>query len=133
MKAIGSYALFALLLGLFMFGAVHAQAFESKPFDAASFEAAQNEGKPILIDVFAPWCPTCRAQQQVLEKLRQNPAYDSLLVLKVDYDNQKDVVKGFNARQQSTLIAFKGATETGRSVGDTRANSIESLIKTTLE
>jgi thiol-disulfide isomerase/thioredoxin len=121
------------LFGLFLLGAVPAHAFESKPFDTASFEAAQSEGKPILIDVFAPWCPTCRAQQQVLEKLRQNPAYASLLVLKVDYDTQKDAVKSFNARRQSTLIAFKGGTETGRSVGDTGADSIETLIKSTLE
>jgi thioredoxin len=132
MKALGSYGLLAVF-GLFMLGTVQAHAFETKPFDAASFEAAQGEGKPILIDVFAPWCPTCQAQQQVLEKLRQNPAYASLVVLKVDYDNQKDVVKSFNARQQSTLIAFKGPAETGRSVGDTRADSIETLIKSTLE
>ena len=36
-------------------------------------------------------------------------------------------------RKQSTLIAFKGKTETGRSVGDTKAASIEALINTTLQ
>jgi thiol-disulfide isomerase/thioredoxin len=133
MKALGSYGLFALLLGIFMLGAVQAHAFESKPFDQSAFEAAQGEGKPILVDVFAPWCPTCRAQQAILEKLRQNPAYDGVVVFKVDYDNQKDVVKSFAAQRQSTLIAFNGITETGRSVGDTRPDSVESLLKTTLE
>jgi thioredoxin-like negative regulator of GroEL len=108
-------------------------AFEEKPFEAASFEAAQAAGKPILIDVFAPWCPTCKAQQQVLGALKANPKYDGLTLFKVDFDNQPDVLKNFKVRQQSTLIAFKGATETARSTGDTQAASIEALINTTLQ
>jgi hypothetical protein len=43
------------------------------------------------------------------------------------------VVKSFGARSQSTLIAYKGATETGRSAGDTNAASIESLLKSALK
>jgi thiol-disulfide isomerase/thioredoxin len=35
---------------------------DKKPFTAAAFEAAQASGKPILIDVSASWCPTCKAQ-----------------------------------------------------------------------
>jgi hypothetical protein len=33
---------------------------------------------------------------------------------------------------QSTLIAFKGETETGRSVGETQPEWIESLVEKTL-
>lgn len=109
------------------------RAFEEKPFEMASFKAAQSAGKPILVDVFAPWCPTCAAQQKVLGPLKQNPAYDKLILFKVDFDNQPDVLKSFNVRQQSTLIAFKGETETGRSVGDTSAPGIEALLNTTLK
>jgi hypothetical protein len=50
----------------------------------------------------------------------------------VDFDRQKDVVKFFQARMQSTLIAFKGATEAGRSVGDTNRASIAALLDKTL-
>jgi len=41
-------------------------------------------------------------------------------------------VRAFGARSQSTLIAFKGAKETARSVGDTDAGSIADLLDTTL-
>ncbi len=34
----------------------------------AAFDAAQKEGKSILIDVSAPWCPTCKAQAPILAK-----------------------------------------------------------------
>jgi len=41
-------------------------------------------------------------------------------------------VKYFGARMQSTLITFKGATETARSVGDTEPSSIAALLNMTL-
>ena len=122
----------ALLSALFAF-ALPARAFETKPFDAAAFKAAQDAGAPILVDVFAPWCPTCKAQQQVFDTLTTKPDLDKITVFKVDYDNQKDAVKSFGARMQSTLIAFKGTTETGRSAGDTNAKSIEALLQSTLQ
>jgi len=108
-------------------------AFDEKPFTQATFEAAQSSGKPVLVDVFAPWCPVCKAQQAVLGGLKQDPKYADLTVLKVDFDNQTDVLKSFNVRQQSTLIAFKGKTETGRSAGDTNKASIEALIATAMQ
>ena len=110
-----------------------AWSFDEKPFDKAAFEAAQSSGKPILIDVFAPWCPVCKAQQAVLGGLKQDAKYNDLTVLKVDFDNQPDVLKSFNVRQQSTLIAFKGKAETGRSAGDTNKASIEALIDTAMK
>src|SRR5688572_27079189 len=108
-------------------------AFEEKPFDMDAFKAAQSAGKPILVDAYASWCPVCRAQQAVFGGLKTNPKYDTLVVFKVDYDNQRDALDTFNVQKQSTLIAFKGEKETGRSVGDTKAASIEKLIGTTLQ
>ena len=46
----------------------------------------------------------------------------------VDFDTQKDAVRGFNARMQSTLIAFRGPREVARSVGETKAGPIEALL-----
>jgi thiol-disulfide isomerase/thioredoxin len=124
---------FAMLLGLLALSAAPSRAFEEKAFDSESFKAAQSAGKPILVDVFAPWCPTCKAQQTVLGSLQDKPAFDKLVVFKVDYDSQPDVVKSFRAQRQSTLIAYKGAAETGRSVGDTKPASIEALLMSALE
>ena len=109
-----------------------ALAFEEKPFAMDAFKAAQSAGKPILVDAYASWCPVCRAQQTVLGDLKTNPKYDALVVFKVDYDKQRDALDTFNVQKQSTLIAFKGEKETGRTVGDTKAASIEKLIDTTL-
>ena len=112
--------------------AAQAFAFETKPFDAKSFAAAQQAGKPILVAIHASWCPTCKAQRPILSELTAKPEFKDLVYFVVDFDSQKDAVKRFGARVQSTLIAFKGDTETGRSVGDTERSSISALLHKTL-
>ena len=109
-----------------------ASAFEEKPFAMDAFKAAQSAGKPILVDAYAPWCPVCRAQQTVLKDLKANPKYDALTLFRIDYDNQADALKDLKIQKQSTLVAFKGAQETGRSVGATKASAIEELVASAL-
>jgi hypothetical protein len=69
----------------------------------------------------------------VLDQLKDKPEFAKLTIFKVDFDNQPDVVRDFGARSQSTLIVYKGATETGRSAGDTNPASIETLLGSTLK
>ena len=104
----------------------------SKTFDPESFAAAHKAGKPILVAVHASWCPTCKAQKPILSELMADPKFKNLVYFVVDFDSQKDAVKYFNVRMQSTLIAFNGATETGRSVGDTERAPIAALLNKTL-
>ncbi len=121
----------ALVLGLAAVAAVVAPAFAAPaatPFSQSDFEAAQKSGKPILVEIHADWCPTCKAQAPIVSELRDQPKFKEMVLFRVDYDAQKDVVKRFGARVQSTLIAFKGTSETGRSVGDTDKASIEALL-----
>lgn len=112
-------------------GAAGAALAEPLPFNRPAFEAAQAAGRPILIDIYAPWCPVCRAQEPILEGLAAQPANDDLLVFRVDFDNQKDVVRSFRATTQSTLIAYRGRQETGRSAGDTTSAGLARLVAST--
>jgi thiol-disulfide isomerase/thioredoxin len=100
----------------------------SKTFDQKAFEAAQSAGKPIVLHVTAPWCPTCRTQTPILGKLEAAPKFKDLVVLNIDFDSKKDLLRTFRVSQQSTLIVFKGKQEVGRSTGDTNAASIEALV-----
>ena len=103
-------------------------AFESKPFDAETFAAAQAAGKPILVEITAPWCPTCKAQKPILSDLTQKAKFKDLMVFEIDFDTQKDLLRKFSVSMQSTLISYKGAREVGRSTGDTNASSIEAQL-----
>jgi thioredoxin 1 len=137
LKGISGMALLRALLlaavtSVALVGSLPASAAEWKPFDASAFAAAQKEGKPILVDVFAVWCPVCRAQNPILTQLTREPKYKDLVVFKVDFDTQKADVRALKATQQSTLIAYKGEKETGRTVGDTNPQSIAALVDSAL-
>ena len=122
-RLLGAFALSAAL----SFGSI-AAAMDKKPFDQKAFEAAQAAGKPILVEVSAPWCPVCKAQAPILAKLRGDTKFKNVVSFNVDFDSQKDLLKKFNVQKQSTLIVFKGKQEAGRSTGDTNAGSIEALL-----
>ena len=124
--------LLAIVAAVALLGALPASAAEWKPFSAAAFAEAQKEGKSILVDIFAPWCPTCRAQNPILVQLTRELQFNNLVVFKVDFDNQKGDVRALKAQQQSTLIAYKGETEKGRSVGMTDEKSIAALVNSAL-
>lgn len=124
--------LFTSAASLMLLASVPAFAAEAKPFTEAGFEASQKAGESILVEIHASWCPTCKAQEPIISKLRDEPKFSKLTIYRVDFDTQKDAVKRFGARMQSTLVTFKGQTETGRSVGDTDAKSIEALLSTTM-
>ena len=109
-----------------------ALAFERVAYTPAAFDAAQKAGRPILVEIQAPWCPTCRAQTPILGELEDGPEYSKLLVVHVDFDSQKDAVRRFRASKQSTLIAFKGDKEMARSVGETDPGAIAQLLRKTL-
>ncbi|MFH1553756.1 MAG: thioredoxin family protein [Pseudomonadota bacterium] len=121
-----------LTCALVLLGSLSASAAERKPFDPAVFAAAQAASAPILVEISAPWCPTCKAQKPIIDALAAQPETKALVIFEVDFDTQKPVVRSFNAQSQSTLIAFRGKTETARSVGDTNPASIAALVKSSL-
>ncbi len=105
-----------------------ALAAETKPFTPAALEAAQASGKPILVEVSAPWCPVCKAQKPILSGLLADPKYADLVAFDIDFDSQKAAWKKLGVNSQSTLIVYRGSTEKGRTVGDTSKAGIQALI-----
>lgn len=121
-----------ILAGIGLAALPRLAAAHAAPFSAQAFEAAQAADRPILVDVTASWCPTCRAQKPILARLLAEPRFAEIAAFEVDYDRQKDIVRRFEVRMQSTLIVFRGRDELGRSVGDTNPASIRSLLEMTL-
>jgi thioredoxin 1 len=118
----------ALAVSAAALSALPAHAAAGAPFDQAAFQAAQSAGKPILVHVTAPWCPTCAAQAPILSRLESDPRFKDLVVFNVDFDSRKDLLREFKVGMQSTMIVFKGDREAGRSTGDTNPGSIEALL-----
>jgi thiol-disulfide isomerase/thioredoxin len=126
----------AAIISGFAFALAGAATAQTSPpgarFTPAAFDAAQAAGKSIVVEVTAPWCPTCKAQAPIVKSLMDKPDMKGVMLLTVDFDSQKDVVQKLGVRQQSTLIAFKGKAETARSTGDTTPAGIEKLFRSAI-
>lgn len=107
---------------------VSAQA--AQPFTPERLAEAQRADHGIVIDVTAPWCPTCKAQRPVIAALENE--HPRLVVLEIDFDTSKDLLKKFGVQYQSTLIVFKGSKEVGRSTGVSDPVAVTDLIKKAL-
>lgn len=105
------------------------QAADKASFTQAAFDAARQAGKPVLVEVTASWCPTCKVQRPILSELTADPKFKNLAVFEVDFDSQKDALRALKVQQQSTLITFKDGQEVGRSTGDTNKASIAGLLE----
>lgn len=108
--------------------ALPAAAAQRQPFTDAAFEAAQAAGRPILIEVTAPWCPTCRAQKPHVDAVAADPRMREAVLLSIDFDSQKEALRRLNVQRQSTLIALRGREERGRATGITDAAAIRDLL-----
>lgn len=101
---------------------------EIKPYSQAGFNKLVAEGKPILLDIRADWCPTCAAQAPVIRELMAQSKYKDVTTFTINFDNDTALLKAYNVSFQSTLIVMMGKREMGRSVGDTRRDDIEHLL-----
>jgi thioredoxin 1 len=113
-------------------GLLPARADSTVPYSDQAFKGAQASGQSILVEIHAGWCPTCKAQKPIIDKLTSDSKFKDLKIFRVDFDDMKPAVQAFGAKMQSTLIVFKGANEIGRSVGDTKEASIAALLDKSL-
>lgn len=127
MKAV---RLFLTLLAAWLSLGSLAAAAEFRAFSPEAFAQAQAEGRPILVEAHANWCPTCRMQSPIVRRVAAGAEFERLIVFTLDFDAQATERRALGVRTQSTLIAYSGRTETSRSVGDTNPQSITALLRT---
>jgi thiol-disulfide isomerase/thioredoxin len=125
---------FALICAVLVAGSLvgAAQAAQHVFWNEAAFASAQNSGKSIIVYVTAPWCPTCAKQKPAIQALENDPKFAQAILFEVDFDSQKHVLRRMHVSVQSTLIAFKGKTETARAAGITDPAEIRALFERSL-
>jgi thiol-disulfide isomerase/thioredoxin len=117
----------ALLMVPFIAGVAHAAPL--KPYTQTEFDASTRAGKPVAVVVHADWCPVCKVQLPIQQKLMASDEFKGYTMLTLDFDRDKDILKRFAVIKQSTLIVFKGTTEVGRSIGDTTREGMLTLMR----
>lgn len=67
--------------------------FELTALTGGTIRLSQFRGQPILLTVSSTWCPACRAEAPVLQKLHET--HPELVILMVDSKEPPDVVQQF--------------------------------------
>lgn len=115
-------SLFVLLFSV----TAHAANFEA--FTEARFNQLKASNQPFVVDVFATWCPTCKKQSKVMTRYFEENKDSKLVVLKVNYDDQKPWVKYFKAPRQSTLVFYTQGKEVDRAIAQTNKTTLFKLM-----
>ena len=102
-------------------------ALDIKPYSPQALSAEQQAGKPVTLHFHADWCPTCRAQDKVLQQWKGDASVPGTLLV-VDYDKEKELKKQLGVRTQSTLIAYHGSVEKARLAGETDADKLRAAL-----
>ncbi|MDD4979520.1 MAG: thioredoxin family protein [Gallionella sp.] len=103
-----------------------------EPYTQEKMDALSKAGKPTLVFVYADWCPTCKAQEKILNELLPTAEFKGLTTLKVNFDEQKTVLRAFGVKYQSTFILFKGGKEVVRVTAETDRERIAEWLRQVL-
>ena len=117
---------------LFLVASPLAHSASPQPFEDHDFQAAQQLGRPILVEISANWCPNCRAQRPIVDKILSELKYSNIARFRVDFDVHQNTVEEFNVRFLSTLVLYKGKVEVARSVGELDEAKIRLMLNKVL-
>ncbi len=86
--------------------------FKLQDLDGKTFKLSDFQGKPVLLDFWATWCPPCREAIPGIEKLYKKYSDKGLVVLSVSLDEGDwPSVKAFAAGAGITYPVLKGTDE----------------------
>ena len=87
--------------------------------------------RPIIVDLWAPWCGPCRAMEPAFKQIRQK-YIGQVDVLKINADESPEVLKAMAVMGIPTIIGFVGGKEILRRTGMQSAEALDILFDATL-
>ncbi len=88
-------------------------------------------GKPVVIDLWAPWCGPCRMVAPIIEELAAE--YDGRVIIgKYNVDEESDLSTEYSVRNIPTILFFKEGKLVDKQVGASTKTTIEDRIKALL-
>ncbi len=102
------------------------------PYSKAEFLKAQEDGKSVVIDVAAWWCPVCRIQKSRITSLIEDEVEFKNTTVFVVSNGDSETKQEFGVSSRGTVIAFKGKTEKSRLVLETDKEKLRELLRSGL-
>lgn len=77
--------------------------FNLETIDGKKIQLSELQGKPIIINLWASWCPPCRAEMPALQNVHDTYQNQGLVVLAINATNQDNLQSAIDFTQKHNL------------------------------
>lgn len=102
-----------------------------KEITDSNFAEVLAEGKPVVVDFWAPWCGPCKMMLPIVEEL-SNEFDGQVIVGKLNVDENDALCAQFGIMNIPTMLFFKNGELANRHVGACRKQDLQQLIQSIL-
>ena len=95
------------------------------------FSRINKSARPIIVDLWAPWCTPCRAMQPAFKQVSQK-FENQVFVLKINADESPEVLKALRVRGIPTVIGFSQGKEILRRTGIQNLQTLDLIFESTI-
>lgn len=93
-----------------------------------NFDKETKEGV-VLVDVWAPWCPPCRAMGPIVEELSEDFKDDDVIkVTKLNADEYMDIASNLGVTGLPTFLLYKNGEIISKKVGMTTKDFLKEML-----
>ncbi len=92
------------------------------------FSELMARGEPVLVEVYASWCPTCLLQHRAFENLQETTEAPLIRSVRIDFDRDRDFIEAHGYTSTGLLVIFQRGQVVAEASGLVTAEAIEQFI-----